>query len=158
MQWFERLPGIENDKDNIRGFFEDYRWLSNFHECEIHHNGLVFGSTEAAYQAAKTLDPEVRKLFQDMKPSMAKKVGSNGVVLRPDWEDIKVQIMWEVNLDKYTRHEYLKEKLLATGTRRLEETNWWGDTYWGVCEGVGQNQLGRVLMEIRERINPNNYD
>jgi ribA/ribD-fused uncharacterized protein len=154
MYWWERMPGVVNDKDHIRGFFEDYRWLSNFHECVIHYRGLIFGSTEAAYQAQKTLDEVQKEEFQYMTPKESKKIGAHGVVLRADWDDIKVQMMYEINLEKYTRHEYLKEKLIATGTRHLEETNWWGDQYWGVCKGAGQNQLGKVLMQIREEIKP----
>lgn len=43
-------------------------------------------------------------------------------------------------------------QLLATGTRYLEETNTWGDTYWGVCEGKGLNMLGKTLMQVRDEL------
>ncbi len=46
----------------------------------------------------------------------------------------------------------LRAALLATGNRYLEETNWWGDTFWGVCNGAGENRLGMILMAIRTRI------
>ena len=26
-----------------------------------------------------------------------------------------------------------------------------GDTFWGVCNGVGQNNLGYLIMEIKRR-------
>ena len=39
--------------------------------------------------------------------------------------------------------------LLDTGDLYIEETNSWGDTFWGVCEGKGQNVLGNILMGIR---------
>lgn len=44
----------------------------------------------------------------------------------------------------------LKEMLLATGDEELVEGNYWHDTIWGVCDGVGENHLGKMLMEIRE--------
>jgi predicted NAD-dependent protein-ADP-ribosyltransferase YbiA (DUF1768 family) len=44
----------------------------------------------------------------------------------------------------------LREKLLCTGKLELIEGNYWGDTYWGVCRGVGENRLGKLLMLVRE--------
>jgi predicted NAD-dependent protein-ADP-ribosyltransferase YbiA (DUF1768 family) len=49
---------------------------------------------------------------------------------------------------KFTIPE-MKDKLMATGDAYLEETNTWDDVYWGVCNGVGKNMLGRMLMYIR---------
>jgi hypothetical protein len=46
----------------------------------------------------------------------------------------------------------LKAKLLATGNQELIEGNTWGDCYWGVCEGNGQNHLGKILMQVREEL------
>ena len=43
----------------------------------------------------------------------------------------------------------LKEKLLATGDAELIEGNHWGDVIWGVCNGIGENNLGKLLMNIR---------
>ena len=43
-----------------------------------------------------------------------------------------------------------QDLLLKTGTAELIEGNWWGDTFWGVFNGAGQNHLGRLLMEVRE--------
>jgi predicted NAD-dependent protein-ADP-ribosyltransferase YbiA (DUF1768 family) len=42
--------------------------------------------------------------------------------------------------------------LLATGDTYLEETNTWGDIWFGVCNGIGKNYLGKMLMEIREAL------
>jgi predicted NAD-dependent protein-ADP-ribosyltransferase YbiA (DUF1768 family) len=46
----------------------------------------------------------------------------------------------------------LRAMLLTTGDEELIEGNWWRDTYWGVCEGIGQNKLGKLLMQVREEI------
>ena len=53
---------------------------------------------------------------------------------------------------KFTEHLDLQERLLATGDAILIEGNTWNDTYWGVCNGVGKNTLGQLLMKIREEI------
>jgi hypothetical protein len=40
-------------------------------------------------------------------------------------------------------------KLLATEYVELIEGNNWGDTFFGVCNGEGENWLGRLLMNLR---------
>jgi predicted NAD-dependent protein-ADP-ribosyltransferase YbiA (DUF1768 family) len=34
----------------------------------------------------------------------------------------------------------------------LIEENTWGDTFWGICKGQGENHLGRLLMQIRDEL------
>ena len=43
--------------------------------------------------------------------------------------------------------------LIQTGDSVLIEGNTWGDRVWGVCNGVGENRLGRILMKIRSELN-----
>lgn len=157
MEWDEITPETRHTDDAIKGFQGEYRWLSNFYECPVEYDGRKYKSSEAAYQAQKTWDDEQRDLFTEMSPQEAKKVGKNGVELREDWNEMKIWVMREVLLAKFRQNEHLKEKLLATGEKYLEETNWWGDTFWGVCRGKGQNELGSVLMMVRDEIR-NNYN
>jgi predicted NAD-dependent protein-ADP-ribosyltransferase YbiA (DUF1768 family) len=42
--------------------------------------------------------------------------------------------------------------LLETGDAELIEGNDWGDTFWGVCGGKGNNFLGKLLMEVRKEL------
>lgn len=137
--------------DKIEGFFREHRFLSNFHEYPLKYEGLIYGSAEAAYQAAKTLDNDIRERFTKLSPSQAKHEGQI-VKLRDNWDSIKDQIMEDILFIKFTSCEDLKNQLLATGNRYLEETNWWGDRYWGRCNGHGQNKLGRFLIFIRSQI------
>lgn len=154
MKWDQKWIGASYTDTEIKGFFAEYRWLSNFYASHIQYEGLDFGSAEAAFQAMKTLNQQDRKSFQKMSASTAKKVGrSNAILLRPDWDDVKLRIMYEINLDKYTRHPILRKKLLDTGNRHLEEANWWGDEFWGTFKGKGRNELGKILMRIREELN-----
>ncbi len=137
--------------NSITQFYGSNRWLSNFELVEAHYDGLVFTNNEAAFQAQKDLRPEIRQKFTKMSPWEAKKAGSRGgiVILRKDWEEIKERVMYEINLDKFTRHQYLKDKLLATGDAHLEEANNHGDMCWGTVNGKGKNLLGKILMRIR---------
>lgn len=139
-----------NRDDGIYGFFGDYRFLSNFHMVDISYGGMTFPSTENAYQAVKSLDPIVRQKFVAIRPVEAKRLGMT-VKLRSDWESVKEEIMYDLNKAKF-RVPYLKELLLATGDKYLEETNNWSDTFWGVCDGKGKNKLGHILMKIRKEL------
>lgn len=77
----------------------------------------------------------------------AKRAGQR-LALRPDWEQIKQAVMLNLQRQKYSYPE-LRTLLLATGNLELIEGNTWGDTYWGVCNGVGDNWLGKILMQVR---------
>lgn len=133
----------------IDSFAGRYRFLSNFAPCKVTYDGIEYPSTEHAYQAAKTLDPSVRRQFRDCeKPNDAKKLGRK-VVLRPDWESIKLDVMEELLRQKFSQPDF-KRALLNTGDEELIEGNTWGDTFWGVCKGKGANHLGKILMKIRK--------
>ena len=133
----------------IYGFFGEFRFLSNFHLAKVELDGMIFPSTEHAYQAAKILDLEAREVFQTLStPREARQLGQR-VQCRSDWDQVKYSVMYDLNCQKYASNP-LRQKLIDTGNLSLEETNTWGDNYWGVCDGVGQNNLGRILMAIRE--------
>lgn len=137
----------------IDSFFGEYRFLSNFYPGEIEFEGIKYPTVEHAYQASKTLDENIRKCVASLPTPMdAKKSGSRSIELRSDWERVKFDIMKECVSKKFNIPE-LKEMLLNTGSAELIEGNTWGDKIWGVCEGQGQNLLGKILMEIRNDFN-----
>lgn len=132
------------------GFFRGkHRFLSNFYPSEVSLDGILYPSIEHAYQAAKTIDITTRREIAALKtPGQAKRRGRR-VILRSNWEHIKEEIMYELVLQKFARHPVLRQLLLATGEQQLVEGNTWGDTYWGVCDGEGQNRLGKILERVR---------
>lgn len=135
----------------ISGFFGEYRWLSNFWEQPFTYQGITCMSMEHAFQAAKTRDQqEFLHVLSAANPSVAKGRGRR-VTLREDWEDIKVDVMRKLLRAKFSVPD-LAQKLLETGNAELIEENTWNDTFWGVCRGVGENQLGKLLMEIRNEL------
>lgn len=137
-------------EDSILGFFPPYRWMSNYHLVKITMpDGLTYPSTENAYQAHKLLSVDERIPFTNCSPGESKKMGGT-VNLRKDWELVKVDVM-RTCLEAKFKDQDLMKMLKQTAPKYLEETNNWSDTYWGVCNGKGQNQLGRLLMEIRDR-------
>lgn len=94
---------------------------------------------------------ERERIYYANTPAQAKKFGSARFCKskRKDWEEVKHDIMLAV-LDAKFSHPAMAELLKATGDEELIEGNWWGDTHWGVCNGVGENWLGKLLMRVRE--------
>lgn len=134
----------------ITEFTGNYRWLSNFWPAPVTIEAFTFPSTEHAYQAAKSLDPRDWNQILVLNPGQAKRYGQR-IKLRPDWEQIKLDVMRELTAAKYDQHPDLKRMLLQTKGMELIEGNYWNDTFWGVCRGIGQNHLGRIIMEYRDK-------
>lgn len=126
-----------------------YFFLSNFFSVVVELDGMNFSSVEHAYQAAKTHDVKTRRKIQALySPGAAKKFGA-AFPLREDWEDVKLDVMLSLVRKKF-QHKILRASLVAVEGEIVED-NTWGDTFWGRCGGVGENHLGRILMEVREK-------
>jgi hypothetical protein len=135
-----------------------YEWLSNFYLHRIEWRGQLWPTTEHAYQAAKTHDTNYQqKIRLAETPGQAKWLGQArqfdrfGIALRRDWETVKYDIMIDLLRIKFSDAE-LAGKLMSTDEAHLIEGNTWNDTCWGVCNGVGANNLGRSLMLVRAEV------
>lgn len=134
----------------IDSFSREYFFLSNFYKVEIEYEGIIYPTLEHAYQAAKTLDLKERRLIAALSyPGQAKRVG-RALKLREDWSWARYVIMEELVRHKFSNHPTLRARLLNTGDAELVEGNTWGDTHWGMCKGKGRNELGKILMKVRE--------
>ncbi len=135
----------------IDRFDGEYRWLSNFWLADVKFDGTVYPSVEHAYQAAKTTDSDLRRVIrQAATPGKAKRLGGC-VFLRRDWERVKIPIMTLLVGRKFQDPD-LRNKLKATGSIPIIEGNTWGDVFWGTCNGHGENHLGRILMDLRDKL------
>lgn len=136
----------------IDSFQGENRWLSNFWPCTVIFEGEEYKSVEAAFVSAKTTDLNARKIIQNMEnPGDVKRFGRS-LKLRDDWENIKLNIMYKLLQQKFSKNSILGKKLEATGQQELVENNTWNDTFWGVCNGKGQNNLGKLLMQVRKEL------
>ena len=135
----------------IDRFDGDFDFLSNFFSADIRFDGILYPSSEAAFQAQKCFKNDDKLQFTHLTPGQAKRLGRK-IYMRPDWEDIKVDVMTRIVRAKFTQHEVLGNLLYRTGDAELIEGNTWNDTFWGVCNGVGENHLGKILMQIRNEI------
>lgn len=133
----------------IDRFDGQYRFLSNFYEAPLLFRGLVFENAEAAFHSQKC--PQRAKEFQGLNASQSKRLGRQ-VEMRPDWDKVRDQVMYEVVSEKFSQNSKIRERLIATGEAMLVEGNTWNDRYWGVCNGIGQNKLGKILMRVRSEL------
>ena len=142
----------------ITAFRGEYDFLSNFYLCVITLDDVDYSSVEHAFQAAKTDNADERRKVQlAPSPGRAKQIGRK-VTLRPDWESVKIGIIEDLVRQKFTRHDELRDLLLATGDAKLIEGNTWNDrTYgavWSKKQGawIGKNHLGKILMKVRAEL------
>ena len=145
-----------HDSKNIKGFFGAYRRLSNMYLVRVYYEGDVYPSVENAYQAAK-FPKEERAYFKTCSPYDAKRasIGKPMMYSKEEWDNIrKVPIMKMLLEQKFNCKMNGEFHTFLSGTKGkyLEETNWWDDTFWGcTLDGVGENYLGKLIMEIRDR-------
>ena len=144
-----KLYASHTEKE-IKGFFGEFRFLSNFHVCHVVFENILFPSSEAAYMAAKTKDMGLRERFVLTNPKESKKLGRS-IALRPNWDNLRLDVMFLIVYDKFYRNADIRQKLLKTGDKYLEETNHWKDMFYGVdyYSEIGENNLGKILMRVR---------
>lgn len=154
--WRE-VPEIIHDEHQIKGFFGEYRWLSNFHTADVALDGLLYDSVERAYQAAKW-ERQDRKYFlycADEEAITYNRTATPNKYSAAEWDAVKLDVMRFLLEQKFSpeMNPELLERLVNTGDRYLEEANWWNDTFWGKnLEGEGENNLGKLLMKIRSEV------
>ena len=128
---------------------QQFGWLSNFQDSAFFAGGKIWSTVGHFYQAMKTTSKTEREWVRTSKtPKEAKRRGKK-VTIRPDWEDIKVEVMRWALKKKFSQNPWLKKKLIATGEAMLVEDAPW-DPFWGTGAGSGKNMLGVLLMEVRE--------
>lgn len=132
--------------------------FSNFQPARVTcEQGVEYPTVEHAFQAMKTHDRSERLAIAALAtPGRAKRAGRK-VMLRADWEDVKLPAMRYLLRQKYRAGSAHAQRLLATGDAEIVEWNSWHDRTWGRCTcdrcgGQGQNQLGRALMAIRAEL------
>ena len=139
----------------ITFFRGQYRFLSNFFPSLVEYQGKIWPTIEHAYQASKTLDYDLQEEIRlAPTPGKAKRLGRS-VVLRSDWNEIRVGIMRDLIKLKFA-NPHLRERLMGTGLAYLVEGNHWHDNFWGDCHcnscylHEGSNMLGTILMRQRD--------
>ena len=131
-------------------FRDSYYFLSNMFPAPvtvvIERKPYTFSCAEAAFQAFKC--PARAAEFTGLNGFEAKKKG-RWVPLRPDWDDVRLPIMRCIVRKKFQQNPELLAKLRGVNGEIVED-NTWKDCFWGRCNGIGENHLGKILMSIRD--------
>ena len=133
---------------------DEYGEFSNFAAYPVRIAGKTWPTTEHYFQAMKFKKVEQQEEIRKAKsPMLAARMGRDRKrKLRRDWESAKIGVMRDAILAKFTQHEELRELLLSTGDAKIIEHTA-NDDYWGDGgNGRGKNWLGRILVEVREKI------
>jgi ribA/ribD-fused uncharacterized protein len=140
----------------VTAFQDGYRFLSNFWPCLIEWEGLLYPTLEHAYAASKTNDTSIKSQIRSCAtPGDAKEYLASHQ-LKPDvaWtNEKKLAVMEALLLIKFGGQDPLLTKaLMTTQDTELIEGNDWDDRFWGVCNGEGENNLGKLLMRVRTQL------
>jgi len=134
---------------------EHYGFMSNFYGVVFMYQGRQYRTAEHAFQEAKTKDVGwKRRIREAATPKEAKRLGRQ-CPMDAQWDHHKLSVMRDIVLAKFQSNPKLATKLVATGKRLLEEDAYW-DSFWGTGrDGTGRNELGRVLMVVRRKLQNN---
>lgn len=148
-------------------FKDQYAFLSNFYQLKFpvatHCIDYNIYNVEAAYQLEKTFFCamyykerfEYVQKFSTCSPTQAKQLGKK-LSSRKDfnkeaWYRESLPLMTALVQQKFDADDELRLKLYCVEGEIVEDNDW-GDTFWGRCNGVGENHLGKILMKVRDEM------
>ncbi|HSA76158.1 MAG TPA: NADAR family protein [Nitrosarchaeum sp.] len=173
---------IYTTRDTVNFFRENkkYGCLSNFAATPITYKDVVYPTSEHLYQCLKFMyddAPEVNKIYAELirtakTPYQSKLLGNQRgdtskkledefqektkreqkVVAHPDWDQIKVGVMWKVLKIKFGSASSHTQMLIDTYPSYIVEKSPYDDFWGSGRNGDGKNMLGKLLMKIRLRV------
>lgn len=130
-------------------------YLCNFYMRPMTYKGRKYSNAEAAYQAQKCKEKADINSFVDgglfSSPAAAREHGQT-IPIVDNWDDIRVEVMFDVIKEKFLQNPDLAARLLKTKGMLITEGDRFEDTFWGLTENGGENHLGNILMYIRDNI------
>ena len=141
----------------VEAFIGYHSFMTNDFQTEVYHSGHIYPSVSYAFQAARAPDENMRNLIKK-SPTLIGMYDIAKTFQEPsDWPFARLKVMEALHRDKFRRSPILREKLLSTGDRSLNnelfELDPEGENiFWGLVDSRGQNQLGRILEQLREDI------
>lgn len=151
-----RDPQLDTSGDVVGCYEREFFVFSNFSSFQVEWRGRLWATSEHAYQAAHFFetDPElVEDIYNARSAHYAYRLAkANGHKARTDWEDVKIDFMYDICWHKLQQHPYVYEKLLLTEDVMIVEDSP-KDSFWGWgADRKGRNELGKVWMRLRDEI------
>ncbi|MCR9120133.1 MAG: NADAR family protein [bacterium] len=131
-----------------------YGEFSNFTAGAFELKGKTWRTVEHYFQAQKFAGTEHEEELRVVpSPMVVARMGrARKRPLRPDWEEVKDDIMRDAVFAKFSQNDDVRELLLSTGDEEIVEKTT-RDRYWGCgTNGDGKNMLGKILMEVRTKL------
>ena len=127
----------------------------NFQVVKFVYEGDEWHSVEQCFQAVKYEGP-IREMIRSTLPEGSKSEYMYGIDVwrlgqkygqerRPDWKEVKVEIMYKINHAKYLQNPELQEQLASTGEGLI-----WGEAStdnWQIWNSIIQMQLRKEIVE-----------
>lgn len=146
----------------ITKFEGDYAFLHNFYVCNMSEwgNRVQMSTVEHHYQSRKAAGWGKRdEILAAATPEEARMIASRIRASKrtPNWNSVKEKHMKELIKRKFSLNPELRKKLVATGEEELVYGNTEHDNFWGKCtcsecvDLVGENKLGKILMDFRKK-------
>lgn len=146
---------------------EANNFLANIYPERINftYGGIEYHNIETAYQSQKLEKESDRRKVAYLNPEEAKSF-ARGLPKRRDWEKtfsendprrtelcicLKDVVMYELLEIKFKKSKECRLRLVATNDAEIVKENNVGEIYWGKCSGIGQNKIGRMMMDIRSK-------
>ena len=155
---FKPIPSVAGEVRFRHPDEVPYGPLSNYYPCSIRLDGLSYPSAEHAFQCLKAARREVAEWLAAAPDAfLAASAGDSlpETEIVPGWMERRADLMRPVLRAKFTQHAHLRKLLLSTGSAELVE---WAsqdnevNRFWSKFNGVGENVLGKLLMELREEL------
>lgn len=121
-------------------FDEEYAFLSNDYASPIIYDGMIYPTVEHAFQAAKTMLLEQRKLICEAKSSTDAKRAGEIITLRYDWQEVKKNVLEQCLYMKFITYKEIRDKLLAIDDETILE----------VCREDENSLLGQTLIKVKQ--------
>ena len=131
-----------------------YGCFTNFSRHGFELDGDWWTTSEHYFQAQKFAGtPQAEEVRQLPTPREAFNLARDlKHLVRPDWSNVRDSVMLKAVERKFESNADIRTILLSTGDALLVE-NSPGDSYWGCgADGKGKNMLGKILMEVREKL------
>ena len=163
---------VIQEKNDVMLFYRSDAYLSNFHDSSMSIDNVVYQNVEQYFTAekARTFNDQhtVSKIMESDNPSQMKFFGNNTKGFNQNiWNERASSVMIKGLRAKFQQNQKLRMKLLNTEDKHLAESSK-NDKVWGTglpmndqnafdkTNWQGKNQLGNLLMKVREEIRRNN--
>jgi len=143
--------------NKVNFFLSGWYVFDSYAPFQIEWRGKLWPTAEHAYQAAHffNTDPDLAEQVRlQRSPRLADEFANHHSDRDdPDWKNIRIKIMKEICRAKLNQHELIRETLYESGDGFLVEANP-NDYFWGCgADNSGENNLGKIWMNLRKELN-----